>query len=66
MKNKDHILSLEFYKDHFKYQHDGSSTNISASLDLEEKGECKKKCITIKNIGRSPIMLVLKTIFVKF
>ena len=34
MKNKDHIISLEFCKDHFKYQHDGSSTNISPSLGL--------------------------------
>ena len=46
MKNKDHTLPLEFDKDHFKYQHDGSSTNISPSLDLVEKGEWKK-CIAI-------------------
>ena len=26
--NQYHILSLEFYKDHFKYQHEGATTKI--------------------------------------
>ena len=42
MKNKDHKLSLEFCKDHFKYQHDGPSTIISPFLNLSYKGESKK------------------------
>ena len=28
MKNKDHAVSLESYKDHSKYQHNGASTII--------------------------------------
>ena len=41
MKNKDHNLSLEFYKNHFKYQHDESSSNISTYLYFVEKGKWK-------------------------
>ncbi len=39
MKNKEHILPIEFYKDHFKYQHDGATTNIFRYVDAEERGE---------------------------
>ena len=39
MKNKDHILSLEFCKDHFKYQHDGSSSPRRSRWNYQSKAQ---------------------------
>ena len=35
------MFVIEFYKDHFKYQHDEACTIISPFLDFSEKDESK-------------------------
>ena len=55
MKNKDHIIPLEFDKDHFMYQRDEASATISPFLDFSEKGESKNgicvHCIFVHNLN---------------
>ena len=54
MKNKGHITCSEFYKDHFKYQNDGTSASIWPFLDFPQMGESKKEIayIAFRSITR--------------
>ena len=49
------MLVLEFYKDHFRYQHDEGSTIISPFLNFPEKGQSKNGirvlCILAHNLN---------------